>query len=242
MRFTPHLHIRDVRAGDAQESLFIELCTLRRSLIDLKPGVSDEADYAAFRSFFANEDARITLMCNTSGAIEGFLGWHMRPLDAPGVRVVVIDSDYFFMKASLRGHAVLTQTALNTYVRSAWRYRRAGAVIVGHGYPSSVLSGSRFSDRVRFLQDRDVAPWEREAMLHFVERYCGDSFDREPGLVQMRTIPAEPRRLPRSARARAVYARIERYNPHWTEGWGLPYVIHLSPASIAKGALRFALG
>lgn len=242
MKFRPHLHIRHVHARDEGEPLFIELWELRRRLITVKPETTMEADYSAFRSFFTGADAQISLICARDGAIQGFLGWHTRLLDVPGGRMVIIDSDYFFVKASLRGHVVMAETALGCFVRSAAHYRQIRVAIVGHGYPSSVLSGARFSSRVRFPQDADVAAWEQEAMSQFCERYCGESFDRERGLVNMRTIPAEPRRTPRSAQAREVFARFESHNPRWPEGWGLPYVIHLSPKSIMHGALRFALG
>jgi hypothetical protein len=242
MKLTPPLHIRSMRAGEAEERLFIELWTLRRSLIDMKPEVGDEADYAAFRSFFAGDEARISLICGRDSEICGFLGWHARPVEVPGARMVIIDSDYYFVQPSLRGHVVLVGLALDCYVRGAARHLRPRAAIVGHGYPSSVLSGARFSDRVRFPRDEDVEPWEREAMRQFAERYCGESYDRERCLVRMRTIPAEPRRLPRSPGARDLLARFERHDPRWAEGWGLPYIIHLSPGSIARGALRFGLG
>jgi hypothetical protein len=35
-------------------------------------------------------------------------------------------------------------------------------------------------------------------------------------------------------------ARFESYNPNWAQGWGLPYLIHVSPTEILVGALRIA--
>ena len=54
----------------------------------------------------------------------------------------------------------------------------------------------------------------------------------------MRTRPVETRRVPRSPAARDTLTRFERYNPDWERGYGLPYILHLSPGSIARGALQ----
>ena len=216
----------------------MSLCELRKALIHVQPEVAPEDDYASFRSFFTGETARVTLICARDGAIEGFLGWHVRALDLPASRVAVIDSDYYFVKPSLRGHLVLTEVALGCYIRAALHARCRRVVIVGHGYPASVLSGGRFSQRVRFLQDPDLQPWERDAMHHFAERFCGASFNRGRGIVRMRTRPVEPRRVPRSPIARDTLARFETYNPDWERGYGLPYIVHMSPGSIARGALQ----
>jgi hypothetical protein len=238
MRVTPWLHVRTLHASRAEEALFVSLCELRKELIHVQPEVAPEDDYASFRSFFKGDTARVSLICTRDGTIEGFLGWHMRALDLPASRVAVIDSDYYFVKPSLRGHVVLTQVALGCYARAALHGRCRRVVIVGHGYPASVLSGGRFSQRVRFLQDTDLETWEREAMRHFAERFCGASFDRARGVVKMRTRPVETRRVPRSTAARDTLARFERYNPDWERGYGLPYILHLSPGSIARGALQ----
>jgi hypothetical protein len=242
LRFTPLLHLRVLRAEEADEALFVSLWQLRRSLVDLKPGVGDDEDFASFRSFFRGKEARISMIAERSGAIAGFLGWHVRLLRAPGAEVVIIDSDYYFVKPSLRGHVVLSGVILDCFARAAIRFGKARFAIAGHGYPASVLSGARFSDRVRFPKDSDLEPWELEAMHAFADRFCGESFDRQKGIVTMRTIPKEPRKPPRSAKGRELLARFESYDPHWPEGFGLPYLIHVSLGSIVKGTAKSITG
>jgi hypothetical protein len=146
------------------------------------------------------------------------------------------------MKSSLRGHFMMSALAFDCYARGALEFKNPRVTIVGHGYPSSVLSGGKFSDRVRFLQDADATSWEREMMNSFVERFCPQSFDQDRGIVRMRTIPKESRKLPRSAKARETLARFEAYNPNWSAGFGLPYLIHYTPASIAMGTFLSAIG
>lgn len=240
MRITPWLHVRTLRAADADEALFRRLCALRRQLVHVQPDVDLAADYAAFRSFFDGDSARVTLIETGTGELQGYLGWHVRVQQGPQGRVGVIDSDYYFVKPEVRGHLVLAQVAMSTYLQAARLARSTRVVIVGHGYPASVLSGLRFSGRVRFPQDTDVDAFERGAMHRFARQFCGDAFDAERQLVKMRTTPAEGRREPRTPAARAVFSRFERYNAEWLRGFGLPYIIHLTPGSIARGAMGLA--
>jgi hypothetical protein len=219
-----------------------ELFELRRTLIDLRADVRIEDDFASFRLFLKGDGARVTLMRQTDGTIAGFLGWYAREASIPKGRIVAIDCDYFFMKSSFRGHFMMSALAFDCYARGARQFRNTRVAIVGHGYPASVLSGGRYSDRVRFLQDPDATSWEREMMYSFADRFCPQSFDRDKGIVRMRTVPKESRKVPRSAKAREILARYEAYNANWPDGFGLLYLIHYTPVSIGRGTFLSAIG
>lgn len=239
MKFLPLLRVRTIRAADATAPLLRELWELRRELIDVQPGVALDDDYASFCSFFAGPDARISLIVSRAGRIEGFLGWHVRALRVAGRRHAIIDSDYFFVRVALRGHVVMTALALHCFAGALLHAQALRLSIAGHGYPASVLSGARFASRVCFPGDPGLADWERAAMAHFVSRFCGASYDPERGLVRMRTLPHPPPRRSRSPALRSLLARFESYNPRWSEGYGLPYLIHIDLGSIAAGGLHF---
>ncbi|HRI72820.1 MAG TPA: hypothetical protein PK156_51640, partial [Polyangium sp.] len=213
MRFTPRLHLDTLHGPEIDASLLAELYALRRDLIDLRPDVREEEDFASFQRFFTSDGARVTLMRQSNASIVGFLGWYAREVPISQGNRVAIDADYFFMKSSLRGHFMMSALAFDCYARGALEFKNPHVAIVGHGYPSSVISGGRFSDRVRFLQDADVTSWERDVMVAFAERFCAQSFDREKEIICMRTLPRESRRLPRVAKAREILARFEAYNP-----------------------------
>lgn len=242
MRFTPRIHLDTLLAAQIDSTVLTELFELRRTLVDLRPDVRIDDDFASFRLFLKGDGAHVTLMRESGGTIAGFLGWYAREVHIPDGSIVAVDADYFFMKSSLRGHFMMSALAFDCYARGALAFKNPRVAIVGHGYPSSVLSGGRCSDRVRFLQDADATPWEREMMHSFVERFCPQSFDQDQGIVRMRTIPKETRKLPRSAKARETLARFEAYNPNWPAGYGLPYLIHYTPASIAMGTILSAMG
>lgn len=237
MRLTPRVRLQTFPASRLEENTFQQLCDLRRSLIHLQPGVEPDADYRAFRRFFEGERAHVTVMRSTTGQLEGFLGWHVRSLQTPQGRVGVLDSDYYFIKPELRGHSALASVALGCYLKAARLSRSHRVVMVGHGYPASVLSGLRFAWRLRFLQDPDLLSWEREALMHFTTHYCLSSFDPITQCVRMRTLPAEGRREPRTRAAKAAFSRFEQYNPSWLEGVGLLYILHWTPSSILRGAV-----
>jgi hypothetical protein len=231
------LEVAHLRCETLSEETFVALWKLRCSLIELKPDVKLDEDYASFRGFFSEPGARCSVLRDRDKTIHGFLGWYDRSTSVDGATVGVIDSDYFFMNPRYRGRPEMTHVALGPCARVALKHRARRVVIVGHGYPASVLSGSQFSSRVCFMQDGDVRPWERDAMRRFIDRFCPSSYDPRSGLVKMRTVPPRPARPPRSRGTRALLARFEQHNPRWTEGWGLPYLIHMTPGSIARGAL-----
>lgn len=237
MRFTPWLNLQTFPASHVDESMYQQLCALRRTMIQLQPGVDLVADYVAFRGYFEGERAHVTVLRSRSGRLEGFLGWHVRVIQTPEGRVGVLDSDYYFLKPELRGHTILANVALGCYLKAAHVGRSGRVVIVGHGYPASVLSGLRFACRVSFLQDQGLLSWEREVMLHYATQFCAGSFDEHRQLVRMRTFPVEGRREPRTRAAKTAVSRFERYNPSWQAGVGLIYLLHWSPGSILRGAL-----
>lgn len=243
MKLTPILRLEVVRASALAESDFVELWQLRRRCIEVQAEVSDARDYAVFREFFAAADARVTRIVGLGGRVHGFLGWHLRAIEVAGMgRVAIVDSDYFFVEADLRGHVVMSGVALACYLAGALTHRCARVVIVGHGYPSSVMSGARFSDRVVLLGERELEGWEREAMLHFAATHVGAGFEPASCRVRMRTRPFERRRVPRRASARALLDRYEAINPGWEAGVGLVYAIHLTPRSLLGGSLSLLLG
>jgi hypothetical protein len=242
MRFTPRIHLDTLVAAQVDSAVLMELFELRRGLVDLRPDVRIEDDFESFRLFLTSDGAQVSLMRGSDDTIAGFLGWYAREVHIPDGRIVAVDCDYFFMKSSLRGHFMMSALAFDCYARGALAFRNPRVAIVGHGYPSSVLSGGKFSDRVRFLQDADATSWERKMMHSFVDRFCPQSFDQDKGIVRMRTIPKESRKLPHSTKSRETLARFEAYNPNWAAGFGLPYLIHYTPASIAMGTLSSAIG
>ncbi len=237
----PRLRLDVVRAAELDEGAFVELWRLRGRLIDVQVSVEPADDFAAFRSFFAGA-GWVSRIVDEGGALRGFLGWHLRGVETPAGRRPVLDTDYFFIEPELRGHSIMARLCADVCARAAIAHRSARVILVGHGYPSSLLSGARFAERVVFLQDADAAGWEREAIFGFCERFCGRSFDVGRCLVKMRTTPKEPGRTPKSPQTRALLRRFEAHDPAWSEGWGLPYLLHYTPRSLAAGAWRMIRG
>lgn len=243
MKLTPFLRLEVVRASALAESDFVGLWQLRRRCIEVQAEVPEARDYAVFREFFAAPDARVTRIVGLGGGVHGFLGWHLRAIEVADLgRLAIVDSDYFFVEPDLRGHVVMSGVALACYLAGALTHRCARVVIVGHGYPSSVMSGARFSGRVVLLGEAELEVWERDAMLHFAATHVGEGFESATCRVRMRTRPLERRRVPRRASARALLDRYEALNPTWEAGFGLVYAIHLTPRSLLRGSLASLRG
>jgi hypothetical protein len=237
VRFSPWLRTQRIRAAEAPEALLEELWRLRLSVIDLRPEVTREADYAAFRSFF-DGDVEILVHRTADGHAQGFYGWRADRIETPVGPRILVEMEYGFIKPAFRSHAALLMGLAGLVLRVTARHRSSKCVFIGAGYATGLLSLARIAHRIVCLKDAEIERWERELLCHFLDSHFADTFDRERGLVRMRTLPKEVRREPRTPEGRAWLAWYESHNPHWTEGWGLPVLIHIDLRAFVAGVVR----
>jgi hypothetical protein len=241
MRITPWIHIQYVHAATAPERFFEELWRIRGSVMGLRPDMAPEADYKAFRNYF-NHETLVTTYRARDGTVQGFFGFRSRLVQVPGGPVIRIDPEYLFTRPVMRGHIAHLLGMCGSLLRICARHGFHRCAAVGVGYPPWVLSVSRISHRVRTLRDPDVEPWEREMLLDCVQTFWGSSFDPDTALVRMRTMPVEPRKIPRTKRGKDLLAWYESHNPRWRESFGLPSILHIDMKSVLSSLRRSETG
>ena len=121
------LEVAHLRCESLSEETFVTLWKLRCSLIELKPDVGLDDDYASFRGFFSEPGARCSVLRDRRGTIHGFLGWYDRSTSVEDATVGVIDSDYFFMDPKFRGRPEMAWVALGPCARAAVKHRARAA-------------------------------------------------------------------------------------------------------------------
>lgn len=232
--FSP-FRLYTIDAGQASETLLRECWEFRLSMIDLRPEVSRETDWNAFRSYFEPGVELLTLRTR-AGALRGIFAWSVRNIDDNGSKHPIVDAEYGFVHPSTRGSIAVPAVIFHVWFAAMRATRSSTIHLLGSGYPSGVLSFGRVVNRLVSLSDADIAPWERKA----IETYCAENDCEDParGILRMRTKPIETNRIPRTEINRQRLAWFESQVPHWREGFGLVYVVRFNPFVILRSWFR----
>lgn len=222
-------------SATATEALLRECWRFRLSLIALRPEVTPEDDWLAFRAYFRPGVELITQR-RADGELSAIFAWSLREVREDGRARVIIDADYGFVRPEERQRLVVAVAFARIWGSAALRGRTATVTLLGSGYPSGVMGFGRFARRIRGLADPDLEPWERRILA----AYCAEHecVDAGRGILRMRTRPLERRREPRSARSRELLAWFEGQVPDWEEGRGLVYVVCFAPTAMLRASLR----
>jgi hypothetical protein len=185
-------------ASHVSEALLREMWEFRLSIISLRPEVTRETDWIAFRSYFQPGVEVITIR-NRKGELRGIFGWSLRMVDDGQEKHVVIDAEYGFVHTDARGSFIVPAAIFRIWSKAAITARSRIIYLLGSGYPSGVLAFGRLCDHLVSLNDAHIWPWEKR----IIAEYCAenDCHDTARGILRMRTIPLEKRRIPRRKKA-----------------------------------------
>ncbi len=223
------------RASTLTEAELRALWRLRGSLIDLKPSVSPEEDFAAFA-----EDFRwgIVWILKEGDQVGGFFLQRALPMTWRGREILCLAPEYGFMARHLRGTSILPAATVLMTAACVARHPLRPKYLVGAAYPPSFISMERAVPPIWSLRDPTLPDWERGLLEHLGERIGKSHFSAEDGTVFMRTLPrTEPG--PRSEEGRALFEKYERANPEWRRGRGLFIMCPMSAGTLAR-AMRHA--
>jgi hypothetical protein len=221
--------------SQVSEDLLRKMWEFRLSIISLRPEITQETDWVAFRSYFQPGVEVITAK-NRAGELQGIFGWSFRIVHDDQETHVVVDAEYGFVHAAARGSIIVPAAIFRTWSKAAIAGRSRIIYVLGSGYPSSVLAFNRLSDRLVSLNDADVLPWERQVIAEHCAK--NDCIDLERGILRMRTVPLEKRRIPRSESNRKKLAWYEDQIPNWEDGFGLVYLVRIDPLAIVRSWIQ----
>jgi hypothetical protein len=200
------------------EGLLRAMCRLRRTFVDLKPGVDPEDDFRGFAGFFRAASHGV-LFRDGAGRLVGFFGVALPTREAEGQRYVAMVMEYLFMEEAYHGHPALlwarADVSLRVLLHKPWLPRYA----VTLSYPASAMAFHAAYPGIVTLGQEGLTPFQRAALEEQARAAGGDRWDPRSPVVPMNTLPRTPPRLPRSPANRAAYAAFVRLNPRWHEGY-----------------------
>jgi hypothetical protein len=149
---------------------------------------------------------------------------------------VVIDAEYGFVHTDARGSFIVPAAIFRIWSKAAITARSRIIYLLGSGYPSGVLAFGRLCDHLVSLNDAHIWPWEKR----IIAEYCAenDCHDAARGILRMRTIPLEKRRIPRRKKSRELLTWYEAQVPNWEDGFGLVYVVRFDPLAIMRSWIQ----
>lgn len=224
------------RAASLSESQLRALWRLRRSLIDIKPSVDPEADFAAFAEDFS---WGIVWTLWEGADVVGFFLQRGLPLTWRGRRVLCLTPEYGFTAPHVRGRPELPAAVTLMTVACVLRYPLRPTYLAGAAYPPSFISLVRAIPPVWTVGDPDVPDWERSLLDHLGERIAKSHYRAADGTVFMRTLPTS-RATPTTPEGRRLFEAYEQANPEWREGRGLFLLCPVTVGTLLRG-MRTAL-
>lgn len=211
------------------------LWRFRLTLVDLKPTVSQEQDYASF-----SKDLRWpgwVWILRDEGEVAGFFLQRGVPLEWDGRALLCLLPEYGFLAPHLRGHPVLPLASAAITVLSLGAHPLRPKYVAASTYPPGYIAFRRVIEPFWTLHDPTLPAWEKGLLQHLASRVSASSYDPETGVVTMRTIPRVDRE-PAAPDSRALWDDYARANPRWREGYGLFFMFPLDAGLLARVALH----
>lgn len=226
------------RATSLDETELRALWRMRLSLINLKPTVTEEQDFAAFAADF--QWPGFVWILQDQGRILGFFLQRGVPVLWQNRRLFCLLPEYGFLARELRGHPVLPLASLAITLLTVARHPLLPAYVAASTYPPGYIAFRRTIRPFWTLHAPDLPEWERGLLKHLGARIAGDRFRPEDGTVLMRTLPIVQHAEGRAdhADSRRLYQDYVSANPDWKEGRGLFFLFPLDARVLSRVALH----
>lgn len=221
--------------------LLREMCRLRLTFMDLKPGVDPEADFRSFAKFFGAANYGV-LFRDGAGELIGFFGVALPTRQTAGRRYVAMVMEYLFMAEAYQGHPAMLRARIDVSLRVLLYKPWLPKYAITLSYPASALSFHSAYPGLVTLGQEGLTAFQRAALEEQAREAGGERWDPASHVVAMNTIPRTPPRMPRSLENRVFYESFVRLNPRWMEGYCsvlmAPFGIHTILAPLQQVLLR----
>ncbi len=219
-------------AGDELSPATLQaMIELRRSIMQMKPGIDLARDFDKFCRF-CRRARRVVLLYAPGQQLVGSMVFVAdEKVAGDGTPYVAVQIEYVFMAAAYRGHVALPLALLRLVLRflwhGLWHWRGRQLWLCGVGYPASLVF---FNDLLpqSYLglapEKLAQAPLVAREILQDLVRQCGsDGWDAVHGRAIMPTLPPQmPPHWHEKMRLHPLYQAYVSLCPDWAAGFALP--------------------
>lgn len=204
----PRLASSTFRSSELSEPLLRELHAFRLTFFRLKPDVSPESDFIAFRDHLLSSRCQTTVARAPDGQLAGFFCLSRHPHSDH----LIFEIEYLFFARAYRGSSlVLTRLFWAFFFSLPALLLGRSFYFMGVGYPASFQSFSHSREYLFTLKSSDFPLKDRLRLFAFA---LDHGLDVASGVCPLRTLP--------DSRSHAS-AEYESLNPQWRDGFGLPF-------------------
>lgn len=198
---------------------------IREIYMNLKSDVSKDEDRRKFEEFFRCSEDIFVIRNLSDNKIQGMTFLQRRRINFAEKKFRLIYPDYGFRHPDVKGKASFARGALEL----GWKYFTLRENVVAYMvlYPTSYNFFKRFGFILQSLHD-DRLEEDSKRLLEYIARELeGYRFDADRKIVSFRTLP-EKVHLSRGLRESVHLEEYERMNPHWKEGYGVPFLVPIN--------------
>lgn len=191
-----------------------ELWEFRAGFLDLKSTVDPEADFTAFAALV--RDGWVWRLRESDGRLLAVLVTLVHVETHAGREFVHLNFEYAFFGGESRRSYATRMAFVTTLTRVFLLARGRPVYLCTAAYPGAAASLGECFPLWLPGAEEGMSPWERGARAAIGARYPG--YDKDSGLVSMRTLPRERTRPPSRPDAKTVWDAYLRCCPRWAEG------------------------
>ena len=221
------LKIHRSTGDQLSESELRALHAFRLSIVRLKSTVPFEYDYQKFVDLVRRAQY-VRYFTDDVGEIRGCFCVHYQVREFNGRKCLIIEPEIGFAHKKSRGERFIREAFTTILLKLRIKYAFTPIYIVGGVYPHSYLGFRRlYANHIWTLYNMDIPTLELSILQDFIRRYTNNP-QYNWGVISVNTIHTESNNQFRKSLAQHPYFReYETFNPKWTQGYTLAFVIRL---------------
>lgn len=202
-------------AETIDESICRALWKIRLKYLELGETVCRDEDWQKFRSALMQGDRRIVVFKDESNVPQGFYVDAYDTFKVEGRRALCMSTKYTYLHPELRGRPTMMTSGFRLYLETVQRFGLMPTFMVGVTFPNSYI------------------------FVHATLGQIWTLFDESRGLVfHPNRPPSLSSGVERSPELRQLYAKYQRLNPKWRDGWAMPLIGRVGLRTASRAAKR----
>ncbi len=211
----------------------------RRNFMGLKHHIDPKQDWEKYLRWVRTADFA-WLPVDRNGELRSTFFYKIETVVHEQKKCMLVWPEYSYTRPDARKSAGIGIGFVASLIVAALRAPGAPQYIVGTGYVPSYLALCHAFDSVFLSEDPAMTEWERSLYRSLVKATPG--YDRTTGVVEMGTIPINPRTTPPSdPTLHQAWSRYLARNPHWTEGYTCMIFAPVTGRGLIATAQRLAV-
>ncbi len=229
----PNLHCKAIPGQKLTPETLQAMSDLRRSIMNMKPEVDLNADFAWFTSI-CRACYQAFLFYDEQKQLVGMYVVLLQPgRSVQGKSYLLVLIEFGLFLPHCRGNPALPRSSISLLAAILRQWRGQSLWVGSIGYPAGELAIEMIFGDLVLWGEAGLSPIQAELLDNVVRIIAGKKWDATKGWMVMATRP--PAMSPvwwKKAKTHPLYARYVRLCPNWEQGFCVPCVGQVRPLAI----------